>query len=263
MTHRVSPLPPAGRLRLVEHVDIDGRPIARRAAEAGLARPTTHEAAPPLPRRRHRRSSGPLQRSGQASVAAADRGPRAHRRPATGPHVVCPPHHPRSRRQRLPLLRPHDRQMAATAGDLPPPRPRHDRGRTAERTGRSPDAGPATCSTRTWKRSGRSPAAAGGSTAETALENETVATATGLFSRARRCSRLRSTVSGGPRQRRRASRHQRTRPYPPRHDGNVERYQRILAVECLYAHAFRSDDEQCEAISVWVHHCNDLPLRSE
>ena len=34
---------------------------------------------------------------------------------------------------------------------------------------------------------------------------------------------------------RHASRHQRIRPYTPRHNGKVERYQRILAEEVLYA----------------------------
>ena len=32
-----------------------------------------------------------------------------------------------------------------------------------------------------------------------------------------------------------ASRHQRIRPYTPWHNGKVERYNRILAKECLYA----------------------------
>lgn len=52
------------------------------------------------------------------------------------------------------------------------------------------------------------------------------------------------------------SRHQRTRPYTPQHNGKVERYQRILAKGCLYAHAFYSEDERREAITVWVRHYN-------
>ncbi|MGP5388264.1 helix-turn-helix domain-containing protein, partial [Brachybacterium tyrofermentans] len=40
MTHRNSPLTPAGRLRLVQRVENDGRPIAHVAAEAGIARST-------------------------------------------------------------------------------------------------------------------------------------------------------------------------------------------------------------------------------
>ena len=40
MTHRNSPLTPAGRLRLVRRVEDDGRPIAHVAAEAGVARST-------------------------------------------------------------------------------------------------------------------------------------------------------------------------------------------------------------------------------
>src|SRR5699024_8583430 len=49
---------------------------------------------------------------------------------------------------------------------------------------------------------------------------------------------------------------QRTRPYMPRHNGKVERYQRILSEECLYAHAYYSEAERREAISIWVHHYN-------
>lgn len=40
MTHGYSPLTPAGRLRLVQRVVDDGRPIAHVAAEAGIARST-------------------------------------------------------------------------------------------------------------------------------------------------------------------------------------------------------------------------------
>ena len=51
-------------------------------------------------------------------------------------------------------------------------------------------------------------------------------------------------------------RHQRTRIYTPRHNGKIERYQRLMSDECLYAHAFYSEGERREAISVWVHHYN-------
>ena len=52
------------------------------------------------------------------------------------------------------------------------------------------------------------------------------------------------------------SRHERTRIYTPRHNGKIERYQRLMSDECLYAHAFYSEGERREAISVWVHHYN-------
>ena len=105
-----------------------------------------------------------------------------------------------------------------------------------------------------------------------ALENETAATTIGFFSRARAffaahgITRLvRVVTDNGSNYRAKtfvrtanahASRHQRTRPYTPRHNGKVERYQRILTEEWLYAHAFYSEDERREAISVWVHHYN-------
>ena len=53
-----------------------------------------------------------------------------------------------------------------------------------------------------------------------------------------------------------ASRHQRTRPYTPRHNGKVERYQRILAEELLYARTWTSEAQRAEAISVWTVHYN-------
>ncbi|MFL0461062.1 integrase core domain-containing protein, partial [Kytococcus sedentarius] len=46
------------------------------------------------------------------------------------------------------------------------------------------------------------------------------------------------------------------RPYTPRHNGKVERYQRLLAEECLYARAYTSEHERARAISIWVNHYN-------
>ncbi len=53
-----------------------------------------------------------------------------------------------------------------------------------------------------------------------------------------------------------ASRHQRTRPYTPRHNGKVERYQRILAEELLYPRPFTSEQQRASAIAVWNVHYN-------
>ena len=53
-----------------------------------------------------------------------------------------------------------------------------------------------------------------------------------------------------------ATRHQKTRPYTPRHNGKVERYQRILAEELLYAREFTSEDARSAAIAVWNTHYN-------
>lgn len=52
------------------------------------------------------------------------------------------------------------------------------------------------------------------------------------------------------------SRHQRTRIYTPRHNGKIERYQRLMTDECLYARGYESETQRREAISVWVHHYN-------
>lgn len=53
-----------------------------------------------------------------------------------------------------------------------------------------------------------------------------------------------------------ASRHQRTRPYTPRDNGKVERYNRILAEELLYARTWTSEAERTDAIAVWNIHYN-------
>lgn len=53
-----------------------------------------------------------------------------------------------------------------------------------------------------------------------------------------------------------ATRHQKTRPYTPRHNGKVERYQRILAEDLLYAREFASEDTRSAAIAEWNIHYN-------
>ncbi|AZL08204.1 IS481 family transposase [Brevibacterium aurantiacum] len=52
------------------------------------------------------------------------------------------------------------------------------------------------------------------------------------------------------------SRHQRITPYTPRHNGKVERYNRILAEEFLYAREWTSEDERAAALNVWNIHYN-------
>src|SRR5699024_2302826 len=47
-----------------------------------------------------------------------------------------------------------------------------------------------------------------------------------------------------------------TKPYTPQHNGKVERYQRILAEELLYARNFNSEEDRSSAISVWNIHYN-------
>jgi transposase InsO family protein len=51
-------------------------------------------------------------------------------------------------------------------------------------------------------------------------------------------------------------RHQRTLPYTPRHNGKVERYQRILAEELLYARTWTSEQHRADAIKTWNVHYN-------
>ena len=53
-----------------------------------------------------------------------------------------------------------------------------------------------------------------------------------------------------------ASHHQRIRPHTPRHNGKVERYNRILAEELLYARIWTSEAERATAITTWNIHYN-------
>ena len=106
-----------------------------------------------------------------------------------------------------------------------------------------------------------------------ALDNETAQTATGFFHRARAffaahgIVRITRVISdNGPCYRAalftralaaaNVARHQRTRPFTPKHNGKVERYQRTLAEELLYARTWTSEDQRTEAIKIWNIHYN-------
>jgi transposase InsO family protein len=52
------------------------------------------------------------------------------------------------------------------------------------------------------------------------------------------------------------NRHQRIMPYTPRHNGKVERYNRILAEEFLYARVWTSEQERADALRAWNLHYN-------
>ncbi|MFF0630238.1 IS481 family transposase [Streptomyces sp. NPDC004296] len=52
------------------------------------------------------------------------------------------------------------------------------------------------------------------------------------------------------------ARHQRIAPYTPRHNGKVERYNRILAEEFLYARVWTSEQQRSDALGVWNVHYN-------
>lgn len=52
------------------------------------------------------------------------------------------------------------------------------------------------------------------------------------------------------------SRHQRITPCTPRHNGKIERYNRILAEEFLYARTWHSEQERTVALDVWNRHYN-------
>lgn len=53
-----------------------------------------------------------------------------------------------------------------------------------------------------------------------------------------------------------AARHQRIRPHTPKHNGKVERYNRTLAEELLYAREWTSERQRSAAIDVWNIHYN-------
>jgi transposase InsO family protein len=103
-----------------------------------------------------------------------------------------------------------------------------------------------------------------------ALPDETAVTAVGFLDRARtwfavhgiktierivtdngscyRAHAFRDVLAG--------SRHQRITPYTPRHNGKIERYNRILAEEFLYARTWHSEAERADALERWNRHYN-------
>ena len=50
--------------------------------------------------------------------------------------------------------------------------------------------------------------------------------------------------------------HRRTKPYTPKHNGKVERYNRILAEEFLYARTWTSERQREKALETWNLHYN-------
>ncbi len=50
--------------------------------------------------------------------------------------------------------------------------------------------------------------------------------------------------------------HQRIRPFTPQHNGKVERYNRILAEEFLYARTWTSETQRAQALRTWIVHYN-------
>lgn len=53
-----------------------------------------------------------------------------------------------------------------------------------------------------------------------------------------------------------ARQHQFIRAYTPRHNGKVERYNRILAEELLYARPYTNEDQRTRALQIWNIHYN-------
>ncbi len=61
---------------------------------------------------------------------------------------------------------------------------------------------------------------------------------------------------------RRAIEHRRTRPYTPRTNGKVERYQQTLQREWAYALEYASSDARRASLPHWVRHYNEQRTHS-
>lgn len=49
-------------------------------------------------------------------------------------------------------------------------------------------------------------------------------------------------------------RHHRIRPYTPKHNRKVERYNRLMVDEVLYTRPYTSEQARREALQLWVNH---------
>ena len=53
-----------------------------------------------------------------------------------------------------------------------------------------------------------------------------------------------------------AGQHQRIRPYTPRHNGKVERFNRLMIDEVLYTRIYDTEQARRHALGVWGNHYN-------
>lgn len=103
-----------------------------------------------------------------------------------------------------------------------------------------------------------------------ALENEQASTAVAFLDRARKWFAQHGIVkierivtdngscyrSGAFAAALNCAEHRRTKPYTPKHNGKVERYNRILAEEFLYARIWTSEAQRANALGAWNLHYN-------
>ena len=258
MTHAHAPLTPTGRLRMVQRHLNDGIPQAHVAAEFRVARPTV---ATWVARYRAEGEAGLL-----------DRPSRPRRSPAQlDPEVVA----------QIQTLRQQPAQRITARG------PGHMVHLEVKKIGRIPGGGG-------WRAHGRDcenaraakrgPGRRVGCTSlhsaidgftglayTEALEDERTVTTIGFFCRARAFfaahgTRIDRVVTDNfeqlpgrgvhPEGGLARGRHHRIRPYTPRHDGKVERCNRLMVDEVLYARPYTSETARREALQVWVNHDN-------
>lgn len=300
MTHRNSPLTPAGRLRLVQRVEDDGRPIAHVAAEAGVARSTltkwVHRYREDGVEALEDRTSAPARRPSRTPIEVIElidawRRDRKWSARRIALELAGRGHHFCVRTigrwlQRLGISRRRDLDPTGEnnreTGKIIARYPGHMVHMDMKKVGKIPDGGG-------WRLHGRGHAKARKQRVgytylhsmqdgfsrlayTEALEDEKAATTIGFFHRARVffaahgiTSITRLVTDNGANYTAKAfnrstsafiGRHQRTRIYTPRHNGKIERYQRLMSDECLYARRYDFENERREAIAVWVHHYN-------